>query len=481
MHEASKVSTMARLHRLSLPSLCVASSLAWTTFAQSPTPTPPAPPITSAPVTSQPSPVTSPPAKAVPFEDPTEEHETEIILKDRRRVSGKLVEVTSESVVLAISGIPTVFKLDNIEAIRALPTVEERYNDLRAAIADDDIDGLLRLAEWVRQRGRLTLALKEVDAVLAQEPANRAANELKTIIVEQQKLNSLQGKPAPKTDPRQPAKLDPANGVPGKPAAEKPDQPGADPKPTRTARPGNDAFPLLTDEQINIVRVFETDLKDPPAMVIKRDTITRFLDKYEGTIVEGKGVVPVSPEARDQFYRQRPSQVLSWFFDLRAREFYPDVQVLENPGTMRQFRDNVHRTWLINSCATSKCHGGEEAGRFYLYNKNQASDRAAYTNWVILDQFKTSDGLPMIDLKDPARSPILQMGLPRDKAIVKHPLVEGSGKRWIPIFDDANDRRFRAAVDWILSLYPNRSGYPIDYKPPVPKSLQAAPQTAPGR
>lgn len=134
-------------------------------------------------------PATPPPAPV--YEDAPEEQETEIILKDRRRVSGKLVEVTSESVVLAISGIPTVFKLDNIEAIRELPSVEERYEGLRAAIANDDIEGLLRLAEWTCQRGRLALALKDVESVLALEPANRAANELKTIIVEQQKLNTL--------------------------------------------------------------------------------------------------------------------------------------------------------------------------------------------------------------------------------------------------------------------------------------------------
>lgn len=458
-------------HTTHLLLLCALTALTPAAHAQTPPPQPTPPP-------------TLPPAQPAPSdEDPTEEHETELVLKDRRRVSGKLVEVTSESVVLAISGIPTVFKLDNIEAIRALPTVEERYNDLRAAIADDDIEGLLRLAEWVRQRGRLTLALKDVDTVLAREPANRAANELKTIIVEQQKLNALKAtKPKPQTTPDPKPPTNPTSKPATKPATKPNAQPdeGPEPGPTRP-RPAADTFPLLTDEQINLIRVFETDLKDPPAMVVKRETVTRFLDKYEGTIVEGKGIVPVSPEAREQFYRLRPSQVLSWFFDLRAREFYPDVQVLENPATMRQFRDNVHRTWLINSCATSKCHGGEEAGRLYLYNKNQASDRAAYTNWVIIDQFKTSDGLPLIDFKDPARSPLLQMGLPRDKAIIKHPNAEGAGRRWIPIFDDQNDRRYRAAVDWVLSLYPNRAGYPIDYKPPVPKALQAPAPAAPPR
>ena len=333
-----------------------------------------------------------------------------------------------------------------------MPTVQERYRDLRAAITDDDIDGLLRLAEWVRAKGYLNLAQQNVDAVLKQEPTNRAALELRTIIVEQKKVNALRSVPRPVAPPRVSTDGETA--------------------PAPRARP--DAFPLLTDEQINIIRVLEVDLNNPPAMLIKRDTVKRFLDKYEGTVVEGRGIVPVSPEARDQFYRLRPAQALQWFFDLRAREFYPEVQVLENPRSMRLFRDNINRTWLVNSCATSKCHGGDDAGRFYLFNKNQSSDRAAYTNWVITDQFRTSDGRPLIDIQNPKLSPLLQMGLPRDRAVLKHPVVEGGGRRWQQVFDGEEDRRFRLAVEWIQSLYANRSGYPITYTPPTPKGLRDA-------
>lgn len=154
---------------------------------------------------------------------------------------------------------------------------------------------------------------------------------------------------------------------------------------------------------------------------------------------EARTVLPPPPLARSS-----PGSLTSC-----AREFYPEVQVLENPVTHCALpREPLHLAHQL------LCHQQVPRRRRSrpISNKNQASYCAAYTNWVIIDQFKTTDGLPLIDFKDPARSPILQMGLPRDKAIIKHPPVEGGGRRWIPIFDDPNDRRFRAAVDWILSL-----------------------------
>jgi hypothetical protein len=471
--------------------------------AQSNAAQPASPPAPKGPVGST-TPAPSVEAPSVEDEDLTEDRETELVLHDRRRITGKIVSVTNESVVLSIAGVPTTFKLDTIAAIRELPTVSQRYRELRAAISDDNTEDLLRLAEWLRSRNRFALALKEVDGILAREPAHKGATDLKLLIVQQQKLEEQAakrrleqlkqdqqraleavqkeaaapkgGKPSTKPETTKPDTTKPGPSAPPTapevaPAQTLADEPKFSPEVERAVQKARDDFPLLTDEQINLIRVFEVNLGDPPAMVIRRDTAKRFLEKYEGTIVEGRGTVPVSPEAREQFFRLRPVQMLSWFFDLRAREFYPEVQVLENPRTMRLFRDTVHRTWLINSCATTKCHGGEEAGRLYLYNKSSASDRAAFTNWVILDQFRSKDGLALIDQRDPARSPLLQMGLPRDRAVIKHPEVDGMGRRWVPTFDDQNDRRFRQAIEWIQSLYPNRTGYPIEYTPPVPEGL----------
>jgi hypothetical protein len=396
--------------------------------------------------------------------------QTELILKDRRRIIGRIVGTTAESVTISIAGVATTFSIKEVESIRKLPPLEEQHERLRAATRDDDVEGLLRLAEWLRSRGRYTLALREISDALIADPTNRAAIEQRTLIEQQQRIAHVsRWREAQREKERLARAANP--GVIENPDAE----PQEEPEPVRRR-----LFPLLTEDQINILRVFETDLNDPPKMRITRETIDDFLDKYAGQTVEGRGTVPVSPDGRDLFARQRPVEILRWFFDVRAREFYPRVEVQENPRALRLFRDTVHRTWLINSCSTNKCHGGEEAGRLYLYNRNPSRDESAMTNLFIIDNYRTKDGLPLIDYREPERSLLLQYGLPRNQTVTPHPDVEGISRRWQPTFDSPDDRRFREAVNWIRSMYPNRTGYPIDYTPPVPGQLdsKAAPEPA---
>lgn len=397
--------------------------------------------------------------------------QTELILTDRRRIVGRTVATTAESVTIAIAGVPTTFPMADVELIRKLPPLEEQYERLRAATRDNDVDGLLRLAEWLRSRGRYTLALREISSALAADPTNRAAAEQRTLVEQQQRLAHVsRWREQQREAERARRASNPA------PTTDEPSEPAEDgPTPRRI-------FPLLTSDQINLIRVFETDLADPPKMRIPREVVNDFLDAYAGQAVEGRGTVPVSPDGRDLFARQRPVEILRWFFDLRAREFYPRVEVQENPRALRLFRDTVHRTWFINSCATNKCHGGEEAGRLFLYNRNPTRDESAITNLVILDSYRTNEGLPLVDYREPERSLLLQYGLPRNQAVTPHPPVEGVTRRWQPAFDGPQDRRFRDAVNWILSMYPNRTGYPIEYTPPVPGQLEsesAEPKAAP--
>ncbi len=364
--------------------------------------------------------------------------EAEILLLDGKRVTGTLIEQTDEKVVIAIAGIPTTFSMSTVNRVKTLPPVEERYEALRSIINVQDVDGTLRLAEWVRSKGRLDLAMIEVERVLKLEPTNPAAKDLKTLVLAQLAVS------ANKAEARS------EQGLAQGPATD---------------------FPLLTKEQINLIRVFEVDLANPPRMIITRDTVKRFLEKYAGVTVEGKGQLPTTPEGREVFYRMRPAEVLAWMFELKAREFYPEVTVQDNPKAFQTFRDGLNRNWVVNACATTRCHGGEEAGRLWLYNKLPSSDQSAYTNFLILDRFRLANGQPLISYGEPARSPLLQMGLPRDLAVTKHPEVQGAGRgRWQPVFRSEEDARFTQAVEWIKAMYPKRPDYPVDYTVPTPKS-----------
>ena len=93
---------------------------------------------------------------------------------------------------------------------------------------------------------------------------------------------------------------------------------------------------------------------------------------------------------------------------------------------MRLFRDEVARSWLANSCATARCHGWPDAGRLRLTNKKPGMDAAVYTNFLILDRFRMADGRALINYDEPAKSPLLDMALPRDPARISHPSARGS-------------------------------------------------------
>jgi len=386
------------------------------------------------------------PPAAMPVESaPSKGQEVAIILRDGRRFEGILVDQTEFRVVLRIAGIDTTFDAEKVDRVRLLPSVEEQYLSLRAAIDDRDAPGLLRLAGWLLERKRYRLALAEVERVLEFDPRNQDARRLHTLIAAQEEL-------AQRAMP------------------EEPDAPAANPVAQKRE------FPLLTPEQVNLIKVYEIDLANPPRMVIDRATIGKLIDSFPG-----HALIPATREGREAFLSERPEKILDTMFQLQARDLYPLVRVLDHPRPFRLFRDHVYRTWLINHCASNRCHGGEGAGRLALFNRRENSDATMYTNFLILERFRLDDGTPLIDYAEPARSPLVQMTLPRDQALFEHPVVpnaSGRGDQWKPLFQSTDDRRFAQAVEWIRSMYSPRPEYPIDYTPPRPSTAPARPEAA---
>lgn len=400
-----------------------------------------------------------------------EVRQTLVVLTDGRRMTGVMSNRTAKGLTLSIGGIDTYFAAEQIASIEPQPTTREQYRTMRATIDDEDLDRRVNLADWLRERGELRLALREVEGVLARNPGHPQASELRTLITEQMRLDAASGR--------------------------------------RTTSPGRvgggeatnrRAFPVLSPEQINLLRVYEIDLADPPRMMIDYETVHKLYEKYAGN-----ELLPKGKDVEDELHRRRPEQILELMFRLRAREFYPRVQVIEDPGAMRKFRDNVHRTWIINSCATSSCHGGTEAGRLMLNNQRPNSDATVYTNFLILDRFRVREArrpevnpdanaeaaavqpaeprlIPLIDYDDPSGSPLLQLGLPADESTYPHPIIPGPGRgRTIPpVFRGKDDRRYLAALEWIKSMYKPRTEYPIEYTPPSP-TTPAAVGLPPGR
>jgi len=388
------------------------------------------------------------PSLAEPDVDP--EREVLVILRSGQRITGLLAAATDKTITIKVSGINASFPIADVERYEFLPPLMERYTELRAAVGDDPVQ-IADLAEWLRDRGRHELALAEIMRALVVSPEHGECLRLKVELEQQILLKSQSKTPAPpKPVPDAPAN---AGDTPG----------GGDAAP-RTTRITD--FPLLSPAQVDLMKVYEVDLADRPRLVIARETIARLMDDHAG-----HPLVPVTREGRDAMFRRNPAELLDLMFRLQARDLYAQVQVLDMPTSVRAFRESVHATWLLNSCATNMCHGGNDAGRLVLAHRRPNHDQTVYTNLFILQKYRTRDGRPLLDWENPEKSLLLQLALPREDSLFPHPQspLGGAGRDgWKRVFRDTDDRLFEKSVQWIASVYKPRPEYPFPYVPMKP-------------
>lgn len=369
-----------------------------------------------------------------------------ITFADRRVIEGTLVEILGSTLQVKVSGATVKITLADGDLLQTLETPQDRYTSLRALIPDDDVDRLLALTAWLQRQGMYEQALKEVNHVLRIDPTNSEALRQKRVLEPLIEVRSRKSDNA--EDP-----------------VEMPNAPIA-------TRPGPGEFPLLSREQVNLIKLYEVDLKAPPRILVKRETIDKLLVRHADN-----PLIPSTREGRDAFRKLAPAQILDTMFRVQARDLYPEVEVLDNPRSMEFFRDRMHATWIVNVMATTRCHGGSESGRLKLYNRRPAAEESFYTNFLILDRFVTQDGQRLINYEQPERSLLLQYGLNRSDATSPHPIVEG----WQPAFLTRDSRRFKQAAEWIRMLYRPRPEYPVDYSPPgeaeAPRPIDTPEQT----
>lgn len=379
-----------------------------------------------------------PPSPDVPLE---KGRQVLVRLKAGGDVSGELVREDDEVLVLRIAGVETRIPRSDIVSVTPLRSLQERYRSMRAIIDDNDVDRLLILIEWLVRSGLLDEARSELDHVQRVDPDNPDAARLRSMVDRllelRRKSQERPRKSAPQRRSRAP----------------------------RPLRPGPESFPLLSDQEINRIKVYEIDLDHPPRLVIPKETIEQLFARYGDS-----DLLPADDEGRKAFANKPPVEILRTMFQLRARDLYDQVQVLELPRSLQRFRRDVHNGWLLNACASTRCHGGLDAGDFLLYTRNRNSERTVVTNFLILDRFRTSQGQALINYDQPEASPLLQMALPARTARPAHPPVRG----WRPIFRSPSDRRFRQTVAWIRSMHQPRSDYGVEYQLPTAAALRGA-------
>jgi len=366
--------------------------------------------------------------------DPEPGRRVRVVLDDGRTYTGTFRGRTRLHVVIAIAGIDTKFDSTVVDEIVPLRTFEEHYETMRQVIPRDDYDERYDFCRWIHGRGRLVLAAEELEALLDDAPAHEGARRLLEQVTAEIAMRSR------------------AEDIRGRRSGDAAGPAG------RTVDADGRLLPtrLLSDEEVHLLKVYEIDLENPPRLIIPRSVIDDLLEEYAG-----HPLLPRSEQGRRMFYRRSYAEIADLIFRLQARDYYDDIQVLSEPEAFNRFRLDVHRTWLRNGCATSRCHGGTEAGSLFLFGRRAHDDNVVYTNFLILERTRIDDR-PLLDYDDPESSLLLQMGLPRFRSTDPHPEVDG----WRPVFTDHVDPLFTKAVAWMNAMYRPRPDYPIDYELP---------------
>ena len=372
--------------------------------------------------------------RVIPLVDVSEPRPGIVELRDGSILAGQLLEDSFDSVTLVIEGVRTTLPRETVVQTRLDLTVEEKYERFKANIEPDQYLRRYELAEWLVDEESLELARTELIEIIAEIQMPEAITLLRTvdaqIALEAGTLPDNRGSERPPSG-RDTGTVDLRDMLPQQ---------------------------ILSADDVNLVRVYEIDFRSPPARVnIEPQLVREVLEKYGAS-----PLIPADSAGRTRLFRAEPLEFVDLMFRLKAREFYPRIQVASEPPALNLFRQRVHDAWLIPNCATSRCHGGLDGGRFFLHRRGSRSERVRYTNLLILERWNELDQ-PLIDWQDPGRSLIIQYGLPRQEARFPHPDVKG----WRPIFTPGNHRVLRDSLRWIESMYQPRPGYPVEYTAPV--------------
>ncbi len=372
----------------------------------------------------------------VPLVEPKPGQNGVVRLRDGNTFRGIVLADDYGEVVMEIAGIETRFPRKSVQQVVLEESDREKFERLREAIPKIDHVRRLALCRWLHQRRMYPEALEELDRLLADFDLGDART-LRAVVEAQ---IALEG-PAPRTEPI----LDDGEFDPGDVA--------------RGTIPLKELLPqrLLSRDDVNLIRVLEIDFRRPPRISIEPETIRTLIQRYAA-----HPAIPATSEGRTRMFRADPIDLVRLMFELKARDLYPEISVDSEPFALNLFRQRVHDAWLIGNCATSRCHGGLEGGRFFLHNRNSRDERVRFTNLLILLRSEWSDE-PLVDFDRPLDSLIIQHALPRTEARFPHPDVPG----WKPVFTNANQRLLADAVRWIEAMYQPRPTYPVDYEPPA--------------
>lgn len=349
-----------------------------------------------------------------------------VYMRDGSALEGLILEDGYTEVVALVEGIRHQVPRENVDHVELYPGFEEWLAYTRSRIRPDDLEARIELARWMMENKRLELARDELRAVLAIDEHPEAKQLLKLAEVRIELANESPESPVV-TAP----KVDRTEGLPER---------------------------SLTTADVNIIRVYEIDFRNPPKVSLGPRVIDDLIAGHAD-----HPSIPADVRGRERLHGLSDLDKVRLLFTVQARELYPRISVDSIPNSLALFRKNVHNAWLIRNCATSGCHGGREAGRFFLHRVDPTDSRTILENLLILERLDLDGPYRLVDFEDPEMSLIIQHALPRNEARVPHPDVPG----YRPVFPAGESRIRDRTLEWIRSMYQPRPRYPVDYTPPT--------------
>ena len=390
-------------------------------------------------------------------------------LRDGTIVRGEILKDSLEEVEFQVDSVRGRVPREKVYRVMLELEFETRYARIKAAIAPEEHGRRLGLARWLADQDRLDLAITELEALLRDGDVEEAREMLREInarvklelAVKESKENSKK-KAASKAADAAAAEQEQTADAGSNSAKQAP----------RGAPTTREMLPkdLLSNDDVNLVRVYEIDFKDPPRLTVSPEGVRQLILRYGSS-----ALVPATTQERNALYSKSSVEIARLMFDLKARDLYNYIEVEEDPTSVAKFRTRVHNSWLISNCATSRCHGGVDAGRFFLYTGNAKDQRIRYTNLLTLLNFKV-DGKPVVNFEDPPDSLLIQYAMTRSSARYPHPDVKG----WRPVLSTTTPQLLQDTLDWIRSMYQPRPEYPVKYVAPKLDAVDKAAPTVDG-
>lgn len=349
-----------------------------------------------------------------------------VFLRDGSMIDAFVVADDYDKVVVKIEGIEHELPRDDVAYVRIKPSFEDRLAYLRTNIREDDLEARIELARWMARNGHLLKGREELVAILAKDEHPEAKQLIKLFDARIELEANATTDPTPL-----PPKADRTAGIPKR---------------------------TLTAEDVNLIRVYEIDFTDPPKVSVKSSTIKSLIEKHGEN-----ALIPNDPRKRESLFALRDIDQVKLIFDVQARELYPEIQVESEPRSLDFFKKRVHNAWLIRNCATSGCHGGNNAGRFYLHRYDTNDPRTVYENLLILERLELEGKGRLIDYEHPSKSLIIQHALPQSASRNPHPDVPG----YRPVFPAHGGRLQKETEQFIRAMYRPRPNYPVEFEPPT--------------